>query len=79
MNSEHLRTRLMIAAQKFANEIADALIETTDEPTRVVEREEKKTRRVPQRHTPAVAADIDPAAAAKAADALAKLGIRKFG
>ena len=75
--AERLRTRLMVAAQKFATEIADAVIEATGDLD-LPAAEKPRKRRAPQRAAPYVE-DVDPAAAAKAEAALAKLGIRKTG
>jgi hypothetical protein len=66
----------MVAAQKFATELADAVIEASGEMDAPEEKSRK--RRAPQRAAP-VMPDVDPAAAAKAEAALAKLGIRKTG
>lgn len=67
----------MVAAQKFATEIADAVLEANgerDEPATIKPRK----RRAPERAAADVG-DVDPIAAAKAEAALAKLGIRKTG
>lgn len=62
----------MIAAQKFAQEIADAVIEATQE-----EQAAKLAKRRGIRSAPCVPVSTDPAATAKAEAALAKLGIRR--
>ena len=72
MDPERLRTRLMIAAQKFATEIADAVIEATRE-----DEAPKLAKRRGLRSAPVMPASTDPAATAKAEAALAKLGIRR--
>jgi hypothetical protein len=74
MDPERLRTRLMIAAQRFANEVADAVIEATGVPEKVAE--EKPRRRAPQRAPRVVDGPTNADARAAAADALAKVGIR---
>lgn len=71
IDPERLRTRLMIAAQKFATEIADAVIEATRE-----DQPEKPSRRRGLRAAPAPKGPIDEKAAERAAAALAKIGIR---
>lgn len=78
-NAERLRTRLMVAAQKFATEVADAVLEATGDRDEPEEVERPKKRRAPRRADPVVAGDVDASAAARAAEALAKLGIRKTG
>lgn len=78
-DAERLRTRLMVAAQKFANEIADAVLEATGERATPAEEQRPTKRRSPQRPAPEVSGDVDPTAAAKAESALAKLGIRRAG
>jgi hypothetical protein len=78
-NAERLRTRLMVAAQKFAAEVADAVLEATGERDEPEERPEPKKRRSPTRSAPVVDAPADPAAAKRAEAALAKLGIRRAG
>ena len=75
-NAERLRTRLMVAAQKFASEVADAVLEATGERDEPEERPAPKKRRTPQPPPPDVG-DVDPAAAKRAEAALAKLGIRR--
>lgn len=79
MNSaERLRTRLMVAAQKFANEIADAVLEATGTRDEVSTVEERPRRRRPHREQPAIPAElVEPRAAVRAEAALARLGIRK--
>lgn len=74
VDPERLRTRLMIAAQKFANEIADAVIEATGVPEQAPE--EKPRRRAPQRAPRVVSGPTNDIARAAAAEALAKVGIR---
>lgn len=72
---ERLRTRLMIAAQKFANEIADAVIEATGSPEQP-SAEARPRRRAPQRAPRIVDGPTNEVARAAAAEALAKVGIR---
>ncbi len=69
----------MVAAQKFATELAEAVLEATGERQAVAEDERPKKRRSPQRPPPSVPSEVDPSASAKAADALAKIGIRRTG
>lgn len=79
-NAERLRTRLMVAAQKFATEIADAVLEATGAREEVADADERpRKRRSPQRPPPEVPSTVDASASAKAADALAKIGIRRTG
>ena len=77
MDPERLRTRLMIAAQKFAQEIADAVIEASVADEEPEERAPKRRRGT--RPAPVVTGPVDPTASAKADAALAKLGIRRAG
>jgi hypothetical protein len=74
-NAERLRTRLMVAAQKFATEVADAVLEATGDREEADETPRRK-RRAPERAPAVVKGDVDPVAAARAQQALAKLGIR---
>lgn len=78
-NAERLRTRLMVAAQKFAAEVADAVLEATGEREEAEPPPAPKKRRAPTRAAPVVDASADPAAAKRAEAALAKLGIRRAG
>lgn len=73
IDPERLRTRLMVAAQKFATEIADAVIEATREPDdeAPVERKRRGVRPTP------IVREVDAAASVKADAALAKIGIRR--
>ncbi len=74
--AERLRTRLMVAAQKFANEIADAVLEANGEP--LGDRDVKPARRrAAERKAPLDPGPVDPEAARQAATALAKIGIRR--
>ena len=77
MDAERLRTRLMIAAQRFATEIADAVVEAAGAPEAVAEEPPRRRRGV--RPPPVVSGEVDPAASVKADAALAKLGIRRAG
>lgn len=77
--AERLRTRLMVAAQKFATEIADAVLEASGERDEPEEAVAPKKRRTPTRSAPVIDAPEDPAASKRAEAALAKLGIRRAG
>lgn len=77
--AERLRTRLMVAAQKFATEIADAVLEASGEREEPEEAPAPKKRRAPTRSAPVVDGPVDPDAAKRAEAALAKLGIRRAG
>ena len=69
----------MVAAQKFANEVADAVLEATGEREEAEEAPAPKKRRAPTRAAPVVDTPVDPVAAKRAEAALAKLGIRRTG
>lgn len=73
-NAERLRTRLMVAAQKFANEVADAVLEATGGEE--AEEQRPQRRRAPRR-PPVAVADVEPKAAERAEAALAQIGIRR--
>lgn len=77
-HAERLRTRLMVAAQKFASEVADAVLEATGEQGEAPAPATKR-RRAPTRVPSIVSAPAGPedeGAARAASNALAKLGIR---
>ena len=78
-NAERLRTRLMVAAQKFATEVADAVLEATGEREEPEEVPAPKKRRAATRTAPVVDTPVDEGAAKRAEAALAKLGIRRAG
>jgi hypothetical protein len=78
-DAERLRTRVMIAAQKFAAELADAVLEATGKTDEEKAAEEKPSRkRKTLREPPPPPTFIDPLAAKRAESALASIGIRKL-
>lgn len=71
--TDHLRTRLLVAAERFANEIADAIEEASGEKDRV--REESKPKVARKRGLRAAPAEsVSESALAKADEILERSG-----
>jgi len=71
--TENLRTRLLVAAQRFANEIADAIEEASGERERLQE-ERPRTRRTVRRAPPSVG-PVSESALAEADAAIERAGL----